>query len=63
MTDRGGSRKAAVPAVTFQGRISIEADQIRRKLATELDVSAGKLIERALFALKREVDASVQPAE
>jgi hypothetical protein len=58
----GGSRKPAIPAVTFQGRISIEADKIRRELSAKLDLSASKLIERALYSLYRELKA-LEPAE
>jgi hypothetical protein len=45
------------PAVSVSIRISVEADQIRRKLEAKLDLSASKLIERALTALDRELKA------
>jgi hypothetical protein len=60
---RGGPRKHAVPVVSFAGRISVEADKLRRELESKLDLSASKLIERALQALERELAAVEQPAE
>jgi hypothetical protein len=55
---RGGQRQPAVPAVLFQGRISVDADKVRRKLQDKLDLSASKLIELALQALDRELNMS-----
>jgi hypothetical protein len=56
-------RKPAIPAVLFQGRISVESDKLRRKLEAKLGVSASKLIERALAALDRELNAAGEAAE
>ena len=57
-----GPKTPAAPVVSFQGRISVEADKLRRKLESRLNISACKLIERALLALDREVSA-MGPAE
>jgi hypothetical protein len=46
------SRKQAEPSVSFGSRISVEADQLRRRLEQKLNLSASKLIERALYALE-----------
>jgi hypothetical protein len=52
----------AAPSIGFGARISIEADQLRRKLAAQLGgVSSSRLIEKALLALEREPQAE-QPA-
>jgi hypothetical protein len=51
------------PTVAIYGRISLEADQIRRTLEGKLGVSLAKLLERALSALDREVNQAGQPAE
>lgn len=55
---RSGIRE---PSVSFGARISVEADQVRRRLEAKLNVSASKLIEKALTSLEREL--SQQPAE
>jgi hypothetical protein len=55
-----GPRK---PAIAIYGRISIEADSLRRKLESKLGISASKLIEQALQALDRELDQAGRPAE
>jgi hypothetical protein len=60
---RGGQRKPAIPVVSFAGRISVEADKLRRKLEKKLGISASKLIERALQSLDRELSAPAHPAE
>jgi len=51
------------PAIAIYGRISIEADSLRRKLEEKLELSASKLIEKALLALERELQRAGQPAE
>jgi hypothetical protein len=51
------------PAVTIYGRISIEADETRRRLEEKLKISASRLVERASGALDRELAAAEQPAE
>jgi hypothetical protein len=58
---RAGSRKPAVTVVLFQGRISVEAHRLRRDLQERLDISASRLIARALVALDRELKATDQP--
>jgi len=59
----GGQRNRAAPAVLIQGRLSVDADKLRRKLEGKLELSASKLIERALLALERELQRAGQPAE
>jgi hypothetical protein len=54
-----GPRK---PAVAIYGRISLEGDELRRKLESRLGISASKLIDRALQALNRELNQAGQPA-
>jgi hypothetical protein len=49
--------------VAIYGRISLEADELRRNLDGKLGISASKLIERALMALNRELQQTGQPAE
>jgi hypothetical protein len=56
-------RETSKPAVSFSTRISIDADQIRRRLEMKLGVSAARLLERALLALDRELNQAGQPAE
>jgi hypothetical protein len=56
-------REAGKPAVSFSTRISIDADQLRRRLETQLGVSAAKLVERSLLALQRELNQAGQSAE
>jgi hypothetical protein len=56
-------REARKPAVSLSTRISVEADQIRRRLEVQLGVSAARLLERALLALDRELNQAGQPAE
>jgi hypothetical protein len=51
------------PAVAIYGRISIEADEIRRRLENKLRISVAQLIERSLAALERELERAEQPAE
>jgi hypothetical protein len=58
---RTGQR--AAPSIGFGARISVEADNLKRKLQLKLGVSASKLIERALAALERELNQAGQPAE
>ena len=41
----------------------MNVDNLRRELEEKLDVSASKLIERALMALARELSQAGQPAE
>ena len=53
----------AAPSVAFGSRISLEYDELRRKLEAQLGLSASKLIERALLALQRELEAGSAPAE
>ena len=53
---------ARKPAVAIYGRISVDADEIRRRLESKLGLSAAKLIERAFAALDRE-ESSQEPAE
>jgi hypothetical protein len=55
--------EASKPAVSFSTRISIDADQIRRRLEAQLGISAARLVERALLALDRELNQAGQPAE
>jgi hypothetical protein len=47
--------------VAIYGRISIEADELRRKLQGKLGVGAAKLIERAFSAVDRELNAMEPP--
>jgi hypothetical protein len=56
-------RKPREPAVAIYGRISIKADEVRRKLESKLGLSASKLIERVFLALAERELNSVQPAE
>jgi hypothetical protein len=51
------------PSVSFGSRISLEGDQLRRELEVQLGLSASKLIERALLALRRELNAAGEAAE
>jgi hypothetical protein len=55
-------REPRKPAIAIYGRISLEADSLRRKLEAQLALSASRLIERALSALDREINQA-QPAE
>ena len=57
---RGGQRE---PSVAFASRISVDADQMRRRLEAKLNISASKLIERALMALARALNQAGQHAE
>jgi hypothetical protein len=54
--------QASEPSVSFGSRISLEADELRRRLEQKINLSVSKLIERALYALDRELN-SVEPAE
>jgi hypothetical protein len=54
-------RKPAAPVVIVQGRISLEAEKVRRELEADLDISVSKLIELGLFALDRERKAMAHP--
>jgi hypothetical protein len=56
-------KRQATPSVSFGTRLSVDADQLRRQLEARLNLTASKLLERSLFALKRELDAQAELAE
>jgi hypothetical protein len=56
---RSGQR---APSVGYGGRISIEADQLRRRLEAQLGISGSKVLELALQALDRELQRAEQSA-
>jgi hypothetical protein len=60
---RAGARNQAAPVVLFQGRLSVEVDNLRRQIQEKLDLSASQLLARAIAALDRELTAAQQPAE
>jgi hypothetical protein len=51
------------PTIAIHALISLEADEARRRLQGRLGISVPKLIERALAALDRELEAAGSPAE
>jgi hypothetical protein len=50
------------PNVAFYTQISLEADELRRKLQRKLGVTGVKLVEQALLALDEKLNA-MEPAE
>jgi hypothetical protein len=50
-------RTAAQPAVSYCARVSVETDQLRRRLQEELDVTGSELIALALRTLDDQVQA------
>jgi hypothetical protein len=54
--EQSNMRQPAKPMVNFYTRISVEADERRRRLQTQLECSAGQLAEQALQSLESRLE-------
>jgi hypothetical protein len=55
--------RTSKPVISFYTRISLESEELRRKLEARLGLTASGLLERALQALAKELETTAEPAE